>query len=344
MHERPLQNPEFVNRSEEGFAYQIEKDDQREQLPRLVRLPDISVYSEPILLKPGESATTYGTVPKDYFPPFIPEPEIPYYLRYLLYRRYYSVKSKIAQAGLVAYPRFSVNTSFLDFPIAYPPDGSQGYAFEMLLTNDNPVNTYRLPENMLPLMRFYIPNKPMRGFELVQSAKNMDSHKLRVHDDQGNFYNLADLACLPDDDPFYLTDPYKEPSGILVNIDRDVPQDFSERIVDLQTVLRLPHTARAEVDQLLGLQKHCQNEDDFKRGIPICQTTPFKLPHNRALLIDPRTFDPSDTTLEIPRHVPSTLIDPNFGQPDGLPIRLERRMALPSSNYDRFIPVTCHVA
>lgn len=324
-----------------GGFYRMDMHYFHQNLPQLLRLPDVLVDTGDILLQPGGSCLSIAFVPKDYFPEHLlkaaQRPELralikdetvdeytAMYIRYLLEARLFSIKSKLAQSCL-EHEALKRSRGYLTYPVSIQ---DEGFYFPLEIRNLNPQLTYRMPNEPFRAFRFYIPGRTLTGQDLLMQAKAMQLHGLELADPDKNYYTPQTFDQLPPTDRLLWAGSQDQITSIVMPIEREA--FFAQKkVVNIQDLLDCSSKDRGALDKIWGIQwreKGASVAPMDGEEVIISESGPLIMPSDTAGVIDHRynwqnNFESNEHGFW--RHIASPLIDPGFGAPDGQPIRFE---------------------
>lgn len=311
-------SPQFYRLSDEIIdqMYGEFATDAKKQMSKFVDL-NPSIKKE----KCSEEQNPYGVI--------YPEEE-PEFIKFMFRQRHFSLRSKVAQSGLDLVPGFIPNSSWINMPYGVDKDGN--YAFPVRLRNQNPLNSYRLPqEPSFAAFRFYVPGAPIVGRELVEAASRLGLEDIYLESARCKRMSLAEARQLDCASGFLRGNMPDHFVRVGTPILREARYACEEEI-NLAELFSIPHRERDLIDQTLGLD--WSDEDNalsYKAaGVYISETANVIFPPNIAGVIDrDLRVDRGDL-----RHIDSPFFDPGFGShfSDGLPMRLERNIASPDKD------------
>lgn len=338
----PFTNREVFEEYARGWAYLDQKEEQQKRQGRLVRFADAKFGESLRALEPGNPIEGWGFIPRGYFEDAVPDDKAENFLKYLLYKNCISIRSKIAQAGINIKPNFGPNQSFLSLNACTT---KKGHYFPLILLNHSPANTYELPEEPFDLFRFYLPNEPVKGSDLLSLVQEMNLRPLGIcNKNAPKDYRLSDLQKLPSD--HQLLDPTYQFSvdSLIMEVEQRASYDLSPACIPINDFLKPPHTQRGSLHRTLRLSWDGTNFPSYydTPTVEIGATQKLIMPQEYAGIID--TNNSPDIWPGWVKHIASPLIDPGFGksEADGMPVIVERNLYRDVSNDNNSVFLSLH--
>lgn len=283
---------------------------------------DVSVEANGQRIEPFSPTQLTLRVPAGYFRKTLGPIDEESLIRYLLHINYFSMRSRLAQAGVECRPLIPSGSTAADIPVTLD---NGIYNVQVIVDSQNPKLSFKLPKGGdFPFFRFmvYPFKRRLCGMDLVKALTDFqtDPGSVELVTLKGHRMALEDCKNISPLHPYvYSLDNYF--GSVAVKIERWAR--FNEqREVDLEVLCRTK--TRQEIDEVLGLNWNTSENDEVVDEFEymIGETPKVAFPYGIAGVINLGFFETENSGRA--SHSCSVLIDPEFGRDSGgMPIRTE---------------------
>lgn len=241
-------------------------------------------------------------------------------IRYLLSAKSFSVRSKLAQAGLGFEPLRGACDPIAEMVVLKDFDN---WFVPVWARNFNQKLSLKFPDQVsLPVLRFYFrPRENLIGKGLVGVVEKLglNPEVVKLADMNYKLRGLKEVSNLPEDDACFFLGPRMFNTAVLPVV--RTAEYLEPKTIDMEAIGEIP--SRAELDQALGLNWNPSLDTPGHFDFQIGETDPIIMPKGvtAVVLTGATRFDEEYTNFV---HSLSVVIDPGFGLgKGGLPIRTE---------------------